>query len=1230
MQTNYESRYFQSKVYWIKENPLAITDAKAIKNGVTLVLKNTGNKPLSLMRIHVQDEFMPLSNVTDVRATLEPGMSIKLNANASFSPIEKRKFVSLQMRFDYDAGAEKSLIGKDRLILPAPNICNDFGEICYSPLDCCNVSAGCDYGTCGSCGWEGMVCNASLRCCAEFYCYSIGIGDGECRQKPDLVPAILSAFPMDPYGRISLQVSDIGVGPSPASSTNVSYSGPGCAGICSWIYATPQLESPIITHDFETPFSCINATSITVTTDYPGIIPESNESNNIVSSPVSCWLPNLVPNATGFASTQTQGVDFTINITTHNIGTWAANNSTTRVTYTGGIIVSPGSNLPVGYLNIGASNSTIVTARCTSAPATTTLTVTADYGNAIIESDESNTLIGTINCVAAPLPDLIANATHNAANPQPAGVNFTITIITKNNATVANAPSSATNITASGGTFNINQSAVNVSSLAPNSWLSRTVTGQCQSVGIRTITVSADHNNAITESSETNNGYSLTVNCSGWPAPNLDSSVLGFPAGNNLAVNATYTLTVRTTNIGNAPSVNGSLTQVENMTSGYELNGTLQKYMGNLNPTAYADQQINITCRVPQANRQFRVKVDNTNNVSESLDGPSYNWRTYGFNCALMPDLVANYTGDLSLLPLDVPINTPTIIDNITTYNIGLGASVATNTRLYLNSSSGDMGVPALQPGNFSTNRTTFTCTSLGLYNGNPRADNWNFNVESDENNNDDWFRFPFINCTPHDLPELIIRSTDPQISINANVGEAQPSRSRVALYEDVNPIGAFAYTQNVGNNTAAPSTTVVYTTPASSFLFGTNPVWTIAVPTLLPGGYSTNSTNARCNGRRDGIVLTAVADNMSVVPEMIETNNARNATYPFNCTRPDLYPDILTLPPWVVLNVSFNISNVRTSNIGGISTGPPVGKTSTTRVGVIQHYSSGWIWIQQINVSVPGVSSGLAATNNSQIPLICLRRNTCPTSDTYTIGAMADSWNDMPELSEANTHEYALDCRGPDATVSISTTPAQPMVDQLFNLTFTTNNAGTYDAAPSTTRPNFNGAPLTNIAVPALAPSASNVTTFQVTCPRQLSAPASATSDLNDVLYEKCETNNLGSLTITCRGPDLYASANSAQLSGSKTVSTPFNVTITTTNTGGSGYTVAPATTTLVTFGTNSYPIPIPTLAAGANNVTTVTVQCPTSGTIPFSVGADSSDAAAERNETNNIWTYAAGVTCN
>lgn len=160
---NIDLRARESKVYWGKAAPFSILDAKALKNGLRLVVKNTASRLVYLKSVTVRDKLLSYANQTNYSSPLgfESGQQRDLNIPLSYA--QTGPYCQIALKFGYsDGGLEKQEIGLEDLIIPCSFGCSEFGEYCSEQDDCCE-------GTCSSnicsCLGLGLGCSSSSECC---------------------------------------------------------------------------------------------------------------------------------------------------------------------------------------------------------------------------------------------------------------------------------------------------------------------------------------------------------------------------------------------------------------------------------------------------------------------------------------------------------------------------------------------------------------------------------------------------------------------------------------------------------------------------------------------------------------------------------------------------------------------------------------------------------------------------------------------------------------------------------------------------------------------------------------------------------------------------------------------------------------------------------------------------------------------------------------------------------
>ncbi len=306
-ESNIDVRYRQSKVFWLNEKPIAIEDAKAYHNGLTLLVKNSGSRRILLESVSAQDEFVPSPNTRDYPdpITLEPGMRYRFDIPVTYSDTTNRRFVSLEMKFSYETEAGKQEIGKERLILPVPGACNVNGELCSENSDCCN-NVPCRFGTCGGCAPQGESCLTNLDCCGDMQCHRVLDVYNEgfeisrtCQPRSDLVPILLNSTsdPESPYIG-SVRIANIGPGPAAGSVTLLAWGNATCPLPCETVNGA--LMEPIGSGNYSDRnvyfgnFSygpgilCRNIASVAVEADNGNSLLETNELNNNLEFQPDC------------------------------------------------------------------------------------------------------------------------------------------------------------------------------------------------------------------------------------------------------------------------------------------------------------------------------------------------------------------------------------------------------------------------------------------------------------------------------------------------------------------------------------------------------------------------------------------------------------------------------------------------------------------------------------------------------------------------------------------------------------------------------------------------------------------------------------------------------------------------------------------------------------------------------------------------------------------------------
>jgi hypothetical protein len=209
MESNIDVRYGQSKVYWSSSSPFSVLEAKALRNGVSLVLKNSGPRQIYLKSIEVKDKLALAPNVTTYTAPIQFISGEKRKLSVPVTYIQSGRFCQLTLHFAYrDSELEKEQPGLEDLIVPCHFSCSETDEYCELSSDCCegyclnnecacreigfscSNSSQCCNANCGPymggdacCQPENASCSSDSDCCSP-----LGCGAGQCKQMlPDLV-----------------------------------------------------------------------------------------------------------------------------------------------------------------------------------------------------------------------------------------------------------------------------------------------------------------------------------------------------------------------------------------------------------------------------------------------------------------------------------------------------------------------------------------------------------------------------------------------------------------------------------------------------------------------------------------------------------------------------------------------------------------------------------------------------------------------------------------------------------------------------------------------------------------------------------------------------------------------------------------------------------------------------------------------------------------------------------
>lgn len=447
-----------------------------------------------------------------------------------------------------------------------------------------------------------------------------------------------------------------------------------------------------------------------------------------------------------------------------------------------------------------------------------------------------------------------------------------------------------------------------------------------------------------------------------------------------------------------------------------------------------------------------------------------------------------------------------------TTKNQGTAAADASKTRFYLSSTPTWSGaalvmgpnyhsVPALAPGEVHTAATTVAVPAVpgGTYYIFAKADADAAIPETSETNNT---RYAAIKIGP----DLIVSAMKAPAAITPggtmsvastvkNQGAGAAPASVTGFYLSTNATLDASDTQ-VGAETVGPL--------AAGASLSTSSV--LKVPaTLGPGTY----------------YVIAKADNGTLIPEPLETNNTRAVA---TNVLPDLVVSALTAPVTFSLGATINVSNTVT-NSGGVPAAASV-------AGIYLSTNSTWDLADQLLATraVPALAAGASSADVTAVtmPHILL-------SGSYYIICKADPANAVAEVSETNNTKYVVTKVLPDLVISLLTTaagaPGEPVT-----LNEQTKNQGTVTAAASTTSYYLSTNTAWDVAdtlllsrdVGELAAGAISTASPVAMIPAGV-APGSyyiiAKADSGAAVTEASETNNTKYAAIKI-GPDLIVSA--------------------------------------------------------------------------------------------------------
>ena len=325
--------------------------------------------------------------------------------------------------------------------------------------------------------------------------------------------------------------------------------------------------------------------------------------------------------------------------------------------------------------------------------------------------------------------------------------------------------------------------------------------------------------------------------------------------------------------------------------------------------------------------------------------------------------------------------------------------------------------------------------------------------------------------------------------------------------------------TINQGTGTAPSSTTSFYLS-SNLVLEATDPlVATRLLPELATGTPSTGTTQITLP---DGLVpgsytLFAKADGPGLLGESNEFNNTR---FGFILIGPDITLAALSGPATAGAGSTILVSDT-TSN-----TGLGTAAASVTRFYLSEDFNldAGDVLLQ--GRSVPALDGGTSSNASTGLTIPLSTRD-----GAYYLIAKADGTDAVAESNETNNTRTVFLRVGPDLVVSAATAPPRAAAGAAIDVTETTQNSGTGNAAASvtgiylSTNALFDAADvrLGSRTVPALGPAGTNARTTSVTLPAVAAGTWYVIVNADDerTVTETLETNNTRAMSILV-GPDL------------------------------------------------------------------------------------------------------------
>jgi subtilase family serine protease len=479
---------------------------------------------------------------------------------------------------------------------------------------------------------------------------------------------------------------------------------------------------------------------------------------------------------------------------------------------------------------------------------TVTITARADADNEVEESDEeNNSRQRELSVTEKPVPNLVIRSL--ATTPETPATSDSVTItVTVRNSGNATADASVLSIDVGDGS---DPSLHDVPALDADSTHTITRTVLFETSGNYTITATADWENVVTESAETDNEKQITVTVTQAPQPNLvikDFSITPQQPDNESSI--TFSVTV-----ANSGEATATASQVS-----IKLGGEASPVTFDV-PSLAAGEEHTVT-----RDSLFSVVgdylatavADAGNAVEESNENDNREQITVAVVQAPQPDL--------TIASVSVSPETPTVDDPVTltiqVENSGDGNADASVLELTIGSSDPVLiDLPALDAGSSFSATFDTLLTTPQQYTVTVTADQGDAVEESDETNNTGDLTFAVTQA------DLVIGTF--------TFSPSSPTTGDTITFSTT--------VKNTGEGTAHASRLAIKVGGGSPVLF--------TVPALLPGATSTAITRKVFLGTAGSYSATAVADSGNAVTESSESNNTASRTFTVALRQIAAYP---------------------------------------------------------------------------------------------------------------------------------------------------------------------------------------------------------------------------------------------------------------------------------------------------------------------------------------------------